>query len=460
MASSNTFCTFGGKPLTSAGRFSPSCGGDLDVPVAPIVAPTPAAAPARIRSRGRSLPVAIRVGLVGLLAAVAFAGCGGGSTSSRATSIANQQSTAPIATLRTNTQSAEPTTEPSHGPTGFSPTGSMTIARQNETATRLQDGRVLIAGGESADAMTLIASAELYDPATGKFSATGSMATSRDFTTATLLADGRVLIAGGFDGSKSLASAELYDPTTGKFSPTGSMAVARFAHTSTLLPDGRVLIAGGDDKSDLASAEIYDPKTGKFSPTGSMSQARYSHTATLLQNGVVLIAGGDDDSGASLVTLASAELYDPATGKFNPTGSMQTAREYHTATLLSDGRALITGGYVVHPGSDDATLASAELYDPATGKFSATASIKNERRQHTATLLSDGRVLIAGGEDESETALASTELYDPEAGKFSPAGSLAQARFYHTATRLSDGRVLIAGGDDESGLASAELYQP
>jgi hypothetical protein len=139
---------------------------------------------------------------------------------------------------------------------------------------------------------------------------------------------------------------------------------------------------------------------------------------------------------------------------------MQTAREYHTATLLSDGRALITGGYVVHPGSDDATLASAELYDPATGKFSATASIKNERRQHTATLLSDGRVLIAGGEDESETALASTELYDPEAGKFSPAGSLAQARFYHTATRLSDGRVLIAGGDDESGLASAELYQP
>ncbi len=413
MASSNTFCTFGGKPLTSAGRFSPSCGGDLDVPVAPIVAPTPAAAPARIRSRGRSLPVAIRVGLVGLLAAVAFAGCGGGSTSSRATSIANQQSTAPIATPRTNTQSAEPTTEPSHGPTGFSPTGSMTIARQNETATRLQDGRVLIAGGESADAMTLIASAELYDPATGKFSATGSMATSRDFTTATLLADGRVLIAGGFDGSKSLASAELYDPTT-----------------------------------------------GKFSPTGSMSQARYSHTATLLQNGVVLIAGGDDDSGASLVTLASAELYDPATGKFNPTGSMQTAREYHTATLLSDGRALITGGYVVHPGSDDATLASAELYDPATGKFSATASIKNERRQHTATLLSDGRVLIAGGEDESETALASTELYDPEAGKFSPAGSLAQARFYHTATRLSDGRVLIAGGDDESGLASAELYQP
>ena len=228
MASSNTFCTFGGKPLTSAGRFSPSCGGDLDVPVAPIVAPTPAAAPARIRSRGRSLPVAIRVGLVGLLAAVAFAGCGGGSTSSRATSIANQQSTAPIATPRTNTQSAEPTTEPSHGPTGFSPTGSMTIARQNETATRLQDGRVLIAGGESADAMTLIASAELYDPATGKFSATGSMATSRDFTTATLLADGRVLIAGGFDGSKSLASAELYDPTTGKFSPTGSMAKARY----------------------------------------------------------------------------------------------------------------------------------------------------------------------------------------------------------------------------------------
>ena len=301
------------NPLTSAGNHGPDCVGNLAALVAPTPVPAPVAAPARARTIPGLRPAAIRVGLAGLLAAVAFAGCGGGSTSSRATSIANQQSTAPIATPRTNTQSAEPTTEPSHGPTGFSPTGSMTIARQNETATRLQDGRVLIAGGESADAMTLI---------------------------------------------------------------------------------------------------------------------------------------------------ASAELYDPATGKFNPTGSMQTAREYHTATLLSDGRALITGGYVVHPGSDDATLASAELYDPATGKFSATASIKNERRQHTATLLSDGRVLIAGGEDESETALASTELYDPEAGKFSPAGSLAQARFYHTATRLSDGRVLIAGGDDESGLASAELYQP
>jgi prolyl-tRNA editing enzyme YbaK/EbsC (Cys-tRNA(Pro) deacylase) len=308
--------------------------------------------------------------------------------------------------------------------------------------------------------MALIASADLYDPATGKFSATGSMTTSRDFTTATLLADGRVLIAGGFDGSKNLASAELYDPATGKFGPTGSMAQARDSHTATLLLNGLVLIAGGGDKLDLASAEIYDPKTGKFSPTGSMSQARYLHTATLLQNGLVLIAGGDDDSGASLVTLASAELYDPATGKFSPTGSMKSVREYHTATLLSDGRVLIAGGFVVHPGSGDATLASAEVYDPATGKFSATGSMKSVRRQYTAALLSDGRVLVAGGEDNSETALASAELYDPATGKFSPTGSLAQARFYHAATRLLDGRVLIVGGEAESGLASAELYQP
>ena len=246
-------------------------------------------------------------------------------------------------------------------------------------------------------------------------------------------------------------------PTPG-FSETGSMATAREFHTATLLSDGRVLIAGGQNLTAdmcgapiLASAELYDPATGTFSPTGPMASARESHTETLLTDGRVLIAGGVK-GGLWTDLLASAELYDPSIGTFKPTGSMTTARELHTATLLSDGRVLIAGG------KSDRGLASAELYDPRTGTFSPTGSMTVARAGHTATLLSDGRVLIAGGWSGA-SYLASAELYDPATGTFSPTGSMTTARFDHTATLLSDGRVLLAGG--QHGLfASVELYDP
>ena len=273
----------------------------------------------------------------------------------------------------------------------FSPTGSMASARESDTATLLSDGRVLFAGGVKGGLWDdLLASAELYDPTTGAFSPTGSMTAARELHTATLLSDGRVLIAGGANWDY-LASAELYDPSTGKFSPTGSMTATRSFSatampTATLLSDGRVLIAGGENGSYLASAELYDPRTGKFTATGSMTVARAGHTATLLSDGRVLIAGGW--SGASY--LSSAELYDPATGTFRPTGSMTTVRFDHTATLLSDGRVLVAGG-------QHGLFGSAELYDPRTGTFSAAGSMTTARQYNTATLLSDGSVLIAGG---------------------------------------------------------------
>jgi hypothetical protein len=216
----------------------------------------------------------------------------------------------------------------------------------------------------------------------GTFVPTGSMATARGVHTATLLNDGKVLIAGGEQDAATvfLASAELYDPTTGTFSPTGNLNAARWGHTATLLNDGKVLIAGGaNNNATLTDAELYDPTTGTFSPTGNLNTPRSFHTATLLNNGIVLIAGG-------CCSLASAELYDPTTGTFSPTGNLNVAREYHTATLLNDGKVLITGGSDPNNrlGSD---LASAELYDPTTRTFTSTGSLNSPERYHAATLL-------------------------------------------------------------------------
>ena len=308
-----------------------------------------------------------------------------------------------------------------------------------------------------------------------RFSATGSMTTGRFDSSATLLPDGRVLIAGGQDATGGESdSAELYDPATGTYSPTGSMVYPHISPTATLLPDGHVLIAGGSGIGDVLkrgySAELYDPKTGTFSLTGSMNTRRYDQAGVPLPDGRVLLVGGSVyDLGSKAV--ATAELYDPKTGKFTATGTMTTARSGNTATLLPDGRVLIAGGF----GSDGNVLASTELYDPQSGTFSPTGSMAAVRGDHTATLLPDGRVLIAGGADAPDDGLAanilaSAELYDPKTGTFSPAGSMATARQLQTATLLLDGRVLIAGGADgltagpgmvtALALPSAELYQP
>ncbi|MBI1801849.1 MAG: hypothetical protein HY259_03560 [Chloroflexi bacterium] len=292
-------------------------------------------------------------------------------------------------------------------------------------------------------------------PSNSVVTAIAGMTASRAAHTATLLPDGQVLIAGGFDAEHGLSSAELFDPATRTFSPTGPMSVARYSHTATLLPNGKVLIAGGYNGDYLSSAELYDPAARQFIPAGQMTVARHDQLAVLLSSGKVLLVGG---VGVGYEFLSSAELYDPATGAFALTGSMATPREGHMLTLLADGRALITGG---HQGRHSEIIihASAEIYNPATGAFTPTGSMTLKRHKHDATLLSNGKVLISGGSDERDDrgAYRSAETYDPQTGIFTWAGNMTTARYKHqgTSVLLKDGRVLLMGG-----AASAELYDP
>jgi len=338
---------------------------------------------------------------------------------------------------------------------GFVLTGSLNTARASHTSTVLNNGMVLIAGGYNGN---VLASAELYNPATGTFTPTGSLKTARLYHTATLLNNGRVLIVGGnAENGNILASAELYNPATGTFTPTGSLNTARELHTATMIQgamiNGMVLIAGGQGSGGaLASAELYNPTTGTFAATGSLNTARLYHTATLLNDGTVLIAGGYDNNGH---TSASAELYNSATATFTPTLSLNTARYRHTATLLNSGMVLIAGG----EDSNGNALASAELYNPAAGSFAIDGSLNTARILHTATLLNNGTDLMTGGYGSS-AYLTAAELNDPATETFAPTGSLNIGRYLHTASLLNNGMNLVAGGDNSSGyLASAELYE-
>jgi hypothetical protein len=345
---------------------------------------------------------------------------------------------------------------------GFKATGSMATPRYCHTATLLSNGKVLVTGGDIASAGVVdpTATAELYDPTTGSFSPTGGLTTARACATATLLSNGKVLVTGGYDATDNfLASSELYDPGSGSFSATGAMGTGRFGHTATLLNSGKVLVVGGASNSAvIATAELYDPAgTGSFSPTGSIAAARFKHTATLLSTGKVLVAGGADVSQSA---LATTELYDPTSGSFSPSGTMGTARFNHTATLLcdlsslpcSDDRVLVTGG---------TNTTATELYDPAAGSFTATGSMGTARSFHTATLLKDGTVLVTGGQGTSGNIVAqSAELFNPTAGSFAGTGSMATPRNRHTATLLQNGKVLVTGGDNGTAAqASADLYQ-
>lgn len=352
----------------------------------------------------------------------------------------------------------------------FTQVGDMGSKRALHGIALLPDGMVLVVGGIS-DFGVFVPTAELYDPISDTFSPTGAPIEARMRPTTVGLADGRVLVAGGLGGeggSTYFTSAEIYDPLTDTFTPTGSMSTRRYVASAALLDDGRVLVAAGFNRDDgpLATAEIYDPATGLFTPTGSLSLARTEPKAVVrLLDGRVLIAGGSNEDGA----IGTAELYDPVSGTFSPTaGDLVQPLEGHSLALLDDGKVLVVGGSDGGATGFPIYYADAELFDPATGLFTSTGSLEFPREFTTASRLLDGRVLIAGGLHTDGSGpgygvVAAAEIYDPDSGLFTSAGDMIVPLDEPAAVVLHDQRVLLVGGFDfEKDLptATAEVFTP
>jgi hypothetical protein len=334
--------------------------------------------------------------------------------------------------------------------------GKLNVAREKHIAVRIGDGRVIVAGGYHN---RYLKSFEMFNPTTGVFTISDEeMSSTRSGAAAVLMQGGSVLVAGGYNGSY-LSSADIFDPTTETFhASSNSMQTARQNPTATRLSDGKALVVGGFNGSFINSAELFDPASSSFIYTsGYMDDAREGHTATLLSDGRVLVTGGCNNSDSSKIIcdkyLNTAEIYDPSEDTFSPTGAMNASRSNHTATLLADGKVLITGGT-----NGTATLATAEIYDPTTGKFTVVSDMGAARMNHTASILPNGTVLIAGG--QSDTHLSSAEIFTPAAGSFTTLStSLSVPRSMHTATVLADGRVLFTGGENGSLLVFDVNYQ-
>ncbi|MEU8359907.1 DUF6603 domain-containing protein [Nonomuraea sp. NPDC048882] len=344
------------------------------------------------------------------------------------------------------------------------------VDSSTDAAVLLSGGRVLLAGGADETGAPLAGSA-LFDPVAGTWTPADRLGTGRRLHSLTRLSDGRVLAFGGSaaDGS-ALTAAEVYDPVAGRWTavpPGTSTPIARHGHTATLLTSQKVLVTGGTgrragDPVTLTSAQLFDPASGKWENAGPMTDARTGHQAVRLHDGRVLVIGGALLTGRGRAALAYCEIYVPGTGTWAPAGSLITARVGHQATLLPNGTVLVTGGDSLagRPGSGyrAGSLDSAEIYDPGTDRWTPVTPMPGGRSRHRAVPLPTGKVLVLGGTAGPRfgAGFRNAVTYDPGTGTWASTGGLATGRWDFTALLLSDGRVLAVGGRVLAGVAAPE----
>lgn len=340
-----------------------------------------------------------------------------------------------MASLAPNGLGTSPAGAQTAGEGTWETTASLSVPRYDHTTTLLASGKVLAAAGRTAPGSggELLASTEVYDPHSERWRETGSLQEARWSHTATLLPDGRVLVAGGFGepyqgGSNAqpvLDTAEVYDPRTGTWSQTGSMTTRRALHTAILLPDGRVLVAGGrtcDQPPPTAcnftfrsdTAEIYDPTTGTWTPTGSLTIHRHTTSSVLLPSGEVLVPAGFTSAGNG----TTADRYDPGTGTWSSTSPLNVGRARQGAMLLPDGTVLVASGF----GGGN----TAETYDPASDTWTLTGNMAGNRFNFDFAVLPNGKALVAGGGFSGQGPSATAELFDPATRQWSSAGEMPE----------------------------------
>ncbi len=342
------------------------------------------------------------------------------------------------------------------------------------TASLLNDGSVLIVGGSGFNE-PVHRRALRYVPSTNTFEPDANLNVARMAHATFTLSNGKIVVTGGWDPNTTgtifdpvYKSTEIYDPATKTFTAGPDMNFPRRHHVVTQLKDGRFLVTGGiqlrgSGFGASTNAEIYDSNTNTFTPTGRMNVGRWLHTATLLPDGRVLVAGGRDNNCTGtcpVYSLASAEIYDPATGVFTLlTGSLNVSRWGHAATVLQDGQVLLVGGENTDT-QDPGMLFVTERFDPQSGAFTKGTSLGEARSFHTVTLLNNGKLLVAGGFRDTAIAVNSTEYFDPATGVSRPGPVMNEFHARHTATRFDNGEVLIfAGTYSSSPAAAAEIFK-
>jgi len=327
---------------------------------------------------------------------------------------------------------------------------TLPIPHARHTATRLLNGRILVVGGYAGENVSL-AEVDLFDPMTGSITSVAPLHTPRHDHSATLLRDGRVLVVGGYNPQQQwLADAEVYDPFADTWTVVPPLYSHGTAHTATLMGDGRVLVVGGGTGSGVCTerAEIFDPRTNSWTKAPSLPAQRTGHTADLLNDGRVLVAGGVNAIG--LTVGGDAFLYDPKANNWTMTAPMVTQRAYAGSVQLKDERVLVAGGIAADGSSVWHMMANAEIYDPASNTWSATASLSGARSSFVLTPLPNGQVLAIGGtrayEWTESSFVGEIEVYDLHTSSWQIVSRLPQPSAFAATAFFHDGRVWVTGG--------------